>query len=87
MISVELNCDLSGARRFLQALRLFTLAESLGGVESLAEHPGLMTHASIPAANRHALGIGDALVRLSVGIEHVDDLWHDLETALAAATD
>jgi cystathionine beta-lyase/cystathionine gamma-synthase len=84
MISVELASDLEGSRRFLQALRIFALAESLGGVESLAEHPALMTHASIPADNRKALGISDSLVRLSVGIEHVDDLWHDLETALRA---
>jgi cystathionine beta-lyase/cystathionine gamma-synthase len=85
MISVELNSDLNGSRRFLQALRVFALAESLGGVESLAEHPALMTHASIPAANRKALGISDSLVRLSVGIEHVDDLWRDLEGGLKAA--
>jgi len=85
MISVELACDLNGSRRFLQALRIFALAESLGGVESLAEHPALMTHASIPAENRQALGISDSLVRLSVGIEHVDDLWRDLEGALRAA--
>ena len=85
MISLELACDLPGARRFLQALRIFALAESLGGVESLAEHPALMTHASIPAENRKALGISDSLVRLSVGIEHVDDLWRDLEGALRAA--
>jgi len=84
MISLELACDLAGSRRFLQALRIFALAESLGGVESLAEHPALMTHASIPAANRKALGISDSLVRLSVGIEHVDDLWRDLDTALHA---
>jgi len=82
MISVELACDLEGSRRFLQSLRIFALAESLGGVESLAEHPALMTHASIPAENRRALGISDSLVRLSVGIEHVDDLWQDLELAL-----
>lgn len=85
MISVELACDLAGSRRFLQALEIFALAESLGGVESLAEHPALMTHASIPAENRRALGISDALVRLSVGIEHVEDLWRDLERALAAS--
>jgi len=85
MISVELACDLEGSRRFLQALRIFALAESLGGVESLAEHPALMTHASIPAQSRQALGISDSLVRLSVGIEHVEDLWRDLETALRAA--
>ena len=78
MISSSSRCDLAGSRRFLQALRIFALAESLGGVESLAEHPALMTHASIPAENRKALGISDSLVRLSVGIEHVDDLWRDL---------
>src|SRR5450432_211659 len=85
MISVELATDLEGSRRFLKSLRIFALAESLGGVESLAEHPALMTHASIPGENRKALGISDSLVRLSVGIEHVDDLWHDLETALRAS--
>jgi len=86
MISLELASDLEGSRRFLRALRIFALAESLGGVESLAEHPALMTHASIPAENRTALGISDSLVRLSVGIEHVEDLWRDLETALLAAS-
>ncbi|HVU01273.1 MAG TPA: cystathionine gamma-synthase [Polyangiaceae bacterium] len=85
MISVEIEGDLDASRRFLQALRIFTLAESLGGVESLAEHPALMTHASIPAESRRALGIGDGLIRLSVGLEHVEDLWGDLEGALAAA--
>ena len=85
MMSVELDGELAEARRFLGALRLFTLAESLGGVESLAEHPALMTHASIPPDVRATLGIGDALVRLSVGLEHVDDLWADLEGALRAA--
>jgi cystathionine beta-lyase/cystathionine gamma-synthase len=85
MISLELEGGLDESRRFLQALRLFTLAESLGGVESLAEHPAIMTHASIPAEVRRGLGIGDGLVRLSVGIEHVDDLWSDLEGGLRAA--
>ncbi|MEO8906136.1 MAG: PLP-dependent aspartate aminotransferase family protein, partial [Polyangiaceae bacterium] len=85
MISVDLATDLNGSRKFLQALRIFALAESLGGVESLAEHPALMTHASIPAENRKTLGISDTLVRLSVGIENVEDLWHDLQGALAAA--
>jgi cystathionine beta-lyase len=66
-------------------LRIFTLAESLGGVESLAEHPALMTHASLPAARRAELGITDGLVRLSVGIENVEELWADLEQALSAA--
>jgi cystathionine gamma-lyase len=73
---------LARARKFLRGLRVFTCAESLGGVESLAEHPALMTHASIPPERRRALGIGDGLIRLSVGIEHVDDLIADLETAL-----
>jgi cystathionine gamma-lyase len=63
---------------------VFTLAESLGGVESLIEHPALMTHATIPPAQRAQLGISDGLIRLSVGIEHVDDLRRDLENALAA---
>ena len=85
MISVELEGGLAESRRFLQALKLFTLAESLGGVESLAEHPALMTHASIPADVRRGLGISDSLVRLSVGIEHVEDLWDDLEGGLRAA--
>lgn len=81
MISVELATGLDGSRQFLRALQVFTLAESLGGVESLAEHPALMTHASIPADVRRELGIGDGLVRLSVGLEHVEDLWADLESA------
>jgi cystathionine beta-lyase/cystathionine gamma-synthase len=85
MISLELDGGLDESRRFLRALRFFTLAESLGGVESLAEHPALMTHASIPPDVRRGLGIGDSLVRLSVGLEHVEDLWADLEGGLKAA--
>jgi cystathionine beta-lyase/cystathionine gamma-synthase len=85
MISVELEGGLAESRRFLQSLQLFTLAESLGGVESLAEHPALMTHASITAEVRQGLGIVDSLVRLSVGLEHVEDLWGDLEGGLRAA--
>lgn len=84
MISVDLAGTLEQARRFLASLRVFTLAESLGGVESLAEHPALMTHASIPAESRQALGISDGLVRLSVGLEDVDDLWRDLQAGFAA---
>jgi cystathionine gamma-lyase len=76
---------LARARTFLKSLRVFTCAESLGGVESLAEHPAIMTHASIPADRRRALGISDGLIRLSVGIEHVDDLIADLEQALKAS--
>ncbi|HEY4366276.1 MAG TPA: PLP-dependent aspartate aminotransferase family protein [Steroidobacteraceae bacterium] len=73
---------LQGAKTFLERLRLFTIAESLGGVESLVDHPGLMTHASIPPDQRKALGIDDALIRLSVGIEEVEDLREDLRQAL-----
>ncbi|MCY1216495.1 Cystathionine beta-lyase [compost metagenome] len=83
MISLDLRSDLAGTRRFLEAVRIFTLAESLGGVESLIEHPAIMTHASIPAEIRAELGIGDSLVRLSVGVEDVDDLRADLAQALA----
>lgn len=83
MISVILKGDESTARRFLEKVSLFSLAESLGGVESLIEHPAIMTHASIPPENRKKLGILDTLVRLSVGIEDVDDLIQDLEQALA----
>jgi cystathionine gamma-lyase len=84
IISIELETDLAGARRFLERCEVFTLAESLGGVESLIEHPALMTHATIPPAQRKQLGISDALIRLSVGVEHVEDLRRDLEMALAA---
>jgi cystathionine beta-lyase/cystathionine gamma-synthase len=82
MISLDLATDLAGARRFLESVRIFALAESLGGVESLIEHPAIMTHATIPAETRAQLGIGDALVRLSVGIEDVEDLRADLAQAL-----
>jgi cystathionine gamma-lyase len=82
MITAVLDRDLEGTRRFLERTRLFTLAESLGGVESLIEHPAIMTHASIPPAQRAALGIADGLVRLSVGIEDCDDLIADLKAAL-----
>jgi cystathionine gamma-lyase len=82
MISIKLRTDIAGARRFLEAVRIFALAESLGGVESLIEHPAIMTHATIPAETRERLGIGDALVRLSVGIEDVEDQRADLEQAL-----
>jgi cystathionine gamma-lyase len=84
IISIDLDTDLSGARRFLEQCEIFTLAESLGGVESLIEHPAIMTHATIPADQRARLGIGDGLVRLSVGIEHVEDQRADLARALAA---
>ena len=74
---------LRATRRFLERTRLFTLAESLGGVESLIEHPALMTHGSIPAEQRAGIGISDSLVRLSAGIEDADDLIADLDQALA----
>jgi cystathionine gamma-lyase len=82
MVTCDLRGGLDDARRFLERLRLFALAESLGGVESLVEHPAIMTHASLPAERRAALGISDTMVRLSVGIEHVDDLVGDLRQAL-----
>jgi cystathionine beta-lyase/cystathionine gamma-synthase len=85
MISFELVGTLESSRAFLKALRIFACAESLGGVESLAEHPAIMTHASIPAEARRALGIGDGLIRLSVGLEALDDLWGDLERGFFAA--
>jgi cystathionine beta-lyase/cystathionine gamma-synthase len=82
MLAFELAGDVAP---FMNALRVFTVAESLGGVESLAGHPATMSHSNIPAAQRRAMGIPDNLVRLSVGIEHVDDLRADLAAALAAA--
>ncbi|MBV9107415.1 MAG: PLP-dependent transferase [Verrucomicrobia bacterium] len=82
MITIHLDSDLAGTRRFLEQTELFSLAESLGGVESLIEHPALMTHGSIPVEQRAALGIDDNLVRLSVGVEDLDDLHEDLATAL-----
>jgi cystathionine beta-lyase/cystathionine gamma-synthase len=85
IVTVEIDGGVPAASACLRALRYFALAESLGGVESLAEHPAIMTHASIPEAVRRASGITDGLIRLSVGIEHVDDLWSDLEQALARA--
>ena len=85
MVTVVLQGGLDEARRFLETVHVFTLAESLGGVESLIEHPGIMTHASIPADRRAELGIDDSLVRLSVGIEHIDDLLADLRAGLDAA--
>jgi cystathionine gamma-lyase len=82
MISFDIKGTLDDAKRFLERCRLFTLAESLGGVESLIEHPALMTHGSVPPDVRAMLGIGDTLVRLSVGIEDADDLIADLAAAL-----
>ena len=84
MVSLVLAGGIDDARRFLERLRIFACAESLGGVESLAEHPAIMTHASLPAEMRAALGIDDSLVRLSVGVEDVEDLIEDIERALAS---
>ena len=82
MITFFIKGGLPEARSFLEKVRIFTLAESLGGVESLIEHPAIMTHASVPAENRQKLGIHDNLIRVSVGIEDVADLKADLELAL-----
>jgi cystathionine gamma-lyase len=87
MIAFELAADLAGTRCFLEATEVITLAESLGGVESLIEHPAIMTHATIPPEQRAQLGISDSLVRLSVGIEDVADLRSDLENALGRLPD
>ena len=82
MVTPVLKGGLDESRRFLERLKIFVCAESLGGVESLAEHPAIMTHASIPAEIRKSLGISDSLVRLSVGVEDLADLKADIEQAL-----
>ena len=81
MVSFKLKTDIETVKSFGMATSLFVLAESLGGVESLINHPATMTHASIPEDVRQRRGIGDGLIRLSVGIEHIDDLIADLELA------
>ncbi len=81
MITFHIKGGLEAARKFLESVSLFSLAESLGGVESLIEHPAIMTHASVPAENRKALGIDDSLIRLSVGVEDLEDLMADLKSA------
>jgi cystathionine gamma-lyase len=83
MVSFEVRGGLDASRKVAERVKLFALAESLGGVESLLDHPAIMTHASIPAAERHAAGLADGLLRLSVGIEDADDLVNDLSHALA----
>lgn len=85
MVSFVLDADLDAATRFVKATKVFTLAESLGGVESLIELPAIMTHASVPPAVRAEIGLPDGLIRLSVGIEHPADQRADLEAAFAAA--
>jgi cystathionine gamma-lyase len=85
MLTFEIEGGLEAARAFLRNLEVFACAESLGGVESLIEHPAIMTHASVPAATRQLLGIADGLIRVSCGIEHADDLVEDLERGFAAA--
>jgi cystathionine gamma-lyase len=84
IVTIVLKGDLAGTRCFLENTHLFALAESLGGVESLINHPALMTHASVPKEQREKLGITDSLVRLSVGVEDVRDLIDDLKSALEA---
>ena len=81
MLSATLKLDQSQTMKFLSAMNVFVLAESLGGVESLIEHPAIMTHASVPKDIRNALGITDSFIRLSVGIENVEDLISDLSQA------
>jgi cystathionine gamma-lyase len=83
MMSIVLKGGLDAARTMLERCRVFSLAESLGGVESLIEHPAIMTHASLPPEQRAAVGISDGLVRLSVGVEDVADLQDDLAQALS----
>lgn len=83
MMLADFGHDFEGALAFIRRLRLFTQAESLGGIESLVCHPASMTHASVPKEVRESVGITDGLVRFSVGIEHVEDLWADIEHALA----
>jgi cystathionine gamma-lyase len=83
MVSFEVRGGIEASRKVAERVRLFALAESLGGVESLLDHPAIMTHASIPAAERHAAGLADGLLRLSVGVEDADDLVADLRQALS----
>jgi cystathionine gamma-lyase len=82
IVTIEVKGGLRKARRMLEHCHLFALAESLGGVESLIEHPAIMTHASVPPANRKRLGISDGLIRLSVGVEAFGDLREELALAL-----
>ena len=83
MVSFDVRGGLEASKKVAESVRLFALAESLGGVESMLDHPAIMTHASIPAAERHAAGLTDGLLRLSVGVEDLDDLLGDLDRALS----
>jgi cystathionine gamma-lyase len=85
MMTFDIKGGLEAARKFLKATKVFACAESLGGVESLIEHPAIMTHASVPKENREKLGISDGFIRLSVGIEDAQDLIDDLNNAFKAA--
>ena len=87
MLGFYIKGRAENAKRFLESIKVFTLAESLGGFESLAEHPAIMTHASVPEAERAALGITDTYIRLSVGLESINDLINDLRQALEASAD
>jgi cystathionine beta-lyase/cystathionine gamma-synthase len=82
MVSAELKMDGHGVQRFIKALKFFPLAASLGGVESLVNHPARMSHSYISADQRARIGVSDSLVRFSIGIEDADDLWSDIEQAL-----
>jgi cystathionine gamma-lyase len=83
IVTIEFKGGLAAAKRFCERVKVFSLAESLGGVESLVNHPAIMTHASIPQEVRESRGITDGLVRLSIGIEDVQDLIEDLEQSMA----
>ena len=84
MVSFEMDGGIESVYTFLRTIELFQMAESLGGAASLAEHPATMSHASMPAEHRHAAGISDQVIRLSIGLEQVDDLIVDLSQALDA---
>ena len=85
IVTADLGLTLEQTMRFMEKSRYFTKAESLGGIESLICHPASMTHASVPREVREAVGITDGVVRFSVGIEHIEDLWADVEHAMAGA--
>ena len=85
MVTFYIKGNLETAKKFFKSIKIFCLAESLGGYESLAEHPALMTHASVPADQRELLGISDTAIRLSVGLENSEDLINDLDQALKTA--